>query len=332
MLRSTKINLYIRVMEKMGVNAKQLLAGTNIDSASLSDPTYTISQTMYQAAIINMLKLSNYSGVPFLVGREIEFADLGIAGYAVMTSATLGQGLDIRQHYSTAFFGTQIDIESVKDLDPGYELVISSSSPTAQLRQFEIEEYFATGLKLIGSLIRENISIESVSFTHPKPIHYSEYENLFDCPIEFNAEKTRMRLRHPSLDTPIITKNEEVFDICTKHCQRIMLTSGDANHVRDRLCSIFLANPRELPELVSAAASLEMSPRTLRRKLQHENVTYEELKAEFRFDLTKQLISDAKMKPKQVAFFLGYSSPSSFGRAFKAWTGETIKSYFSEQG
>jgi AraC-like DNA-binding protein len=65
----------------------------------------------------------------------------------------------------------------------------------------------------------------------------------------------------------------------------------------------------------------------MRRLLQADGVSYEDLKAEFRLDLSRQLLLDARMPPKQVAFFLGYTTPSSYSRAFKAWTGQTIQNF-----
>ena len=327
MLRGTKINLYIRVMERLGFNADKLLANTNVDKSLLSDTSYTISQAMYHAVIFNMLKLSKNPEVAFLVGKEISFGDLGIAGYAVMASSTVGQGLRIRQSYSSAFFGTQIEIESATNQDQGYELTISSNSPTERLRQFEIEEYFATGLKLISNLIGTKPIIERVSFSYTKPVHIAEYKDLFNCPMTFGEEKTTIKIRYPNLDTPVLTRNEELFEICTRHCQKIMNSSGSSSHLRDRLCNLFLATPGNLPELDAAGKSLGVSERTLRRMLDNEGTNYEALKAEFRLDLTRQLLTEAKMTPKQVAFFLGYTSPSSFSRAFKSWTGKTIQTF-----
>ena len=70
MLRGAKVNLYIRVMEKLGISANKLLAGTNVDLDSLSDQNYTISQAAYHGVIFNMLKISEEPGIAFLIGRE----------------------------------------------------------------------------------------------------------------------------------------------------------------------------------------------------------------------------------------------------------------------
>jgi AraC-like DNA-binding protein len=327
MLRGTKINLYIRVMDGLGISAYRLLAETNIDLGSLSDPNYTITQAMYHAVIFNMLKISDNPGIAFLIGKEFNAGDLGFAGYAMLASSTLGQAISIRQSYNDAFYGTQITIDSLRNKGLGYEITVSSKSPTERLRRFEIEEYLAVGMNFLPTLTGITPVFGSVSFSYPKPSYYMEYESLFKCPIAFDAKKTILRVEYPNLDAPVLSRNEELFEICTKHCQKIMNSSGASSQLRDQLCNLFLATPRNLPDLNSAAIKLGKSARTLRRMLQEENTSYEDLKAEFRLDLSRQLLTEAKMTPKQVAFFLGYTTPSSLHRAFKAWTGQTIQSF-----
>jgi AraC-like DNA-binding protein len=327
MLRGTKINLYIRVMERLGISAQALLANTNIDSNSLRDPHYSVSQAMYHAVIFNMLKLSSNPGIAFLVGKEFNAGDLGFAGYAMLASSTLGQVITIRQRYNDAFFGTQIVIESARNEGQGYELTISSRSPTERLRRFEIEEYMASGIHFLPTLTGIEPVFHSVSFSYPKPDCSAEYDSLFKCPLIFDAPQTTLRIAYPNLDTPILSKNEELFEICTKHCQKIMNSSGVSSHLRDQLCNLFLSSPQHLPDLHEAGTKLGISTRRLRRMLQAEGTNYEALKAEFRLDLSRQLLTEARMTPKQVAFFLGYTTPSAFSRAFKAWTGQTVQTF-----
>jgi Arabinose-binding domain of AraC transcription regulator, N-term len=235
MLRGTKINLYIRVMEGLGISADRLLADTNIDRNSLFDTNYSITQAMYHAVIFNMLKYSKNPALAFLIGKEFNAADLGFAGYAMLASSTIGQAISIRKTYNDAFYGTQISIESARNQGQGYELTISSISPTERLRRFEIEEYLAIGMKYIPMLSGITPVIQNVSFSYSKPSYVSEYESLFKCPITFDAEKTIFRVEYPNLDTPIISRNEELFEICTKHCQKIMKSSGASSQLRDRV-------------------------------------------------------------------------------------------------
>lgn len=75
------------------------------------------------------------------------------------------------------------------------------------------------------------------------------------------------------------------------------------------------------------AATLEMSVRTLKRKLQSKGTSLREVFDEIRFvqacDLIDQNISDYK----ELAERLSYTHPNNFVRAFKRWSGTTPREY-----
>ena len=70
------------------------------------------------------------------------------------------------------------------------------------------------------------------------------------------------------------------------------------------------------------AARLNISPRTLRRRLEQEGTTFQELLAKVRSTLAKELLLTGKLSVEQVSERLGYSDAGSFYHAFKRWTGK----------
>ena len=68
------------------------------------------------------------------------------------------------------------------------------------------------------------------------------------------------------------------------------------------------------------AKRLNMSTRTLQRKLQGENTTFGNLLNEVRQEIAEHYIHDSKVSLMEIAFVLGYSEYSSFWRAYKRWT------------
>ena len=101
-----------------------------------------------------------------------------------------------------------------------------------------------------------------------------------------------------------------------------MQSDPDSSQLRDRLRELFLANPSLLPDLKQAAHTLGMSERNLGRKLSSEGLTYQALKDQFRLDLSRQLLVSGNVAQKEVAYLLGFTTPSAFSRAFKSWTGQ----------
>ena len=324
MFRATKIVAYIRIMKQYGIGAKKLLAGTHIDAKLVSHPEYTISLEQYHVVVSNMLRLTNNSGIAFSLGPLYELNDLGIVGYAMISSSSLRDALDVWQKYANSLVGIPIQTETIKDMSPGYEVILSSPMTSGVFHQFETEELIAQGFENTRRLTGTKPIYGKASFSYPKPKHHNAYEKLMKCPIEFNASRTMIRYLEPDLSAPVRTMNEELFSMCAEHCHRVMRSLSDDGLLHGRLRSLFLKTPSRLPSLQFAGQALGLSTSTLCRQLDSFGKSYQELKDEFRFDLAREYLQSGHMSPKQVAFLLGFTSPSNFSRAFKVWSGQTV--------
>ena len=73
----------------------------------------------------------------------------------------------------------------------------------------------------------------------------------------------------------------------------------------------------------SVAKTLNMSVRSLQRRLQQVGTTFRTLFETARRDLASTYVEDPEIELVEVAFLLGFSDQSAFSRAFKRWTGHT---------
>ena len=64
-----------------------------------------------------------------------------------------------------------------------------------------------------------------------------------------------------------------------------------------------------------------MSTRTLQRRLQDENTSFQQLLDETRRELAMQFLRQKRMTLLEIAYLLGFADPSNFFRAFKRWFG-----------
>ena len=69
----------------------------------------------------------------------------------------------------------------------------------------------------------------------------------------------------------------------------------------------------------AACRRLQLSRRTLQRRLRAEKTSFQKVLNEARAVLAVNYLSDERLKSFDVAMLLGYSSISSFTTAFKSW-------------
>lgn len=78
------------------------------------------------------------------------------------------------------------------------------------------------------------------------------------------------------------------------------------------------------------ASALCMTSQTLRRQLQDEGTSYQDLLDDLRRDMAIDLLYMQELSVAEVAERLGFSEPRSFSRAFKSWTGLTPSRYLTQ--
>ena len=70
------------------------------------------------------------------------------------------------------------------------------------------------------------------------------------------------------------------------------------------------------------AAHRISSPATLRRRLETEGSTWQQLKDAVRRELSMQLLAERDLTVDEIADRLGFNDASTFYRAFRKWTGQ----------
>ena len=75
------------------------------------------------------------------------------------------------------------------------------------------------------------------------------------------------------------------------------------------------------------ASELNLSERSMQRRLKEHKTTFRSLLDGVREMVAKQYIENPVNRMSDIAFLLGFSEQSAFSRAFKKWTGKTPVEY-----
>lgn len=76
------------------------------------------------------------------------------------------------------------------------------------------------------------------------------------------------------------------------------------------------------PSQKDLAGSVNVSDRTLRRRLSQQGTTYRALRNSARFDKARDLLANSSLTIAEVASEVGNSDTRAFRRAFKRWSGQ----------
>jgi AraC-like DNA-binding protein len=95
----------------------------------------------------------------------------------------------------------------------------------------------------------------------------------------------------------------------------------------DKVRQIILARPGYFPDIDYVAEKLNMTSRTLRRRLTREDSSYQEILVEVRYELAREYLATSTLPLEEISVLLGYSAPGNFSNAFKRWHGSSPREY-----
>lgn len=143
------------------------------------------------------------------------------------------------------------------------------------------------------------------------------YSRFFKCPVGFNHEFVGLAFEPGELARPI-AESARALPTLLRHYLEKRHKDQLIEQVQHIICIML---PSCQCKLESVAHTIGYSKRTLQRRLQEENTSFQDIIDEVRHQLSLDYLSEPHYRLTDVAAVLGYSELSAFTRSFKRWQG-----------
>lgn len=149
-----------------------------------------------------------------------------------------------------------------------------------------------------------------------------EIENKLGCRFHKTTADNAIAFPVTLLDQPVASSSRLLFTLLGGYLDRVKAASRTsiAERVQDYIRG---ALPSGNCSIERCAAKLGMSVRTLQANLSQSGLKFCDILERQRIELARNYLGQDQLSLDDVAANLGYSEQSSFGRAFKRWTGTT---------
>lgn len=246
--------------------------------------------------------------------------DFGILGYAMLSARKVRFAIQIAEQYSMLLGGgTSLSTKVVIDGNVAYR-EWTSTITSERLRSFELEEavaQFMVGRELVAN--PDDWKMTRATFEFAEPDYKETFTEAFNCPVEFGVAATRLYFPTSLLDLQISSANDLAREICEDQCRNLLRVLEERGGFTEKVRNTILKSPGEIPSLQDVAASLNLSVRTMRRRLKNENMTYKEILTGVRMHMAKKYLAESPLSIKEISYLLGYSEAANFQRAFRNW-------------
>jgi AraC-like DNA-binding protein len=171
---------------------------------------------------------------------------------------------------------------------------------------------------------RPHAKFKRVCFDYPAPAYSAEYTRLFEAPAHFDQAFTGLVFDRALMDAPSPHRDEDIESTLRALAERRMSGLRRRTPYASRVRRLLMQE--RAPHRVSmknVARLLDVSVRSLHRRLADEGQSYVAIANEASGVLAKRLIAEENRTIQETAFLMGFNDVSSFHRAFKRWTGTT---------
>jgi len=322
---ATMGQVFVRLVEMHGIDARALLLEVGIDPATLRDPSARIPSAFWDTAGATAAALIPDPAFGLRAARCWHPSNLGALGHAWLASSTLRTGLQRLERYSR-ILGEKAQLK-ITDTRDGMRLAYDHRRRDPVLRVIGTDFVLSLVLDMCRMNYGASLRPVEVRLARGRPADTEPYRHFYGCPIHFEANEDSFLLTLRVADEPLPTANRQLAGTLDS-ILTAQLAALDKNNIPARCKSNLLdeLTSGELSE-EEMAKQLHMSRRTLQRKLAESNTTYQKLVDDTRRDLALRYMEDPRNTITDVTFLLGFSGQSAFTRAFNRWTGMSPTTY-----
>ena len=107
-------------------------------------------------------------------------------------------------------------------------------------------------------------------------------------------------------------------------CDRLIGEAKASVGASGEVYRILMSTPGVLPSMESVASTMNMTSRTLRRRLLAEKTSFLAILDDVRCSLALEYLKTTRMSADDIATLLGFNDPAAFRKALKRWTGQGL--------
>jgi AraC-like DNA-binding protein len=319
-------NAYLRLIALATDEPEKLVRGTGLSVAQLlaTDTPVTVRQTLASMRNEASLRARPDSHHRWATAFAEHFH--GPLTAAWLTAPTLGDGVDV----FVRFIPDRVPYLAWR-ASPGERHFGVEVHPLIDLRELRttlIEVPLLVLARYVRTMRAGATPGLTIELMHQPLVSPDVYRERFQCDFKFGAPQDAVVFPSRWRATPNPGHDPVIWKVAARRCEETSLVAGGLAIVtvvtRELHDAFERANGERTPPTVEEMARrLNVSVRTLHRRLRAAQVSYQQMLDDVRQDFARQLLASGQHGLKHIAAELGYESAASFVRAYKRWHATT---------
>lgn len=317
----------VELLAASGLDSERLLAEAGLSREQVFGAEAQLRFAQFRAIMLAGRKLSGDDAIGLRLGQKLMLTAHGLLGYAVISSANLGEAMALLQRYFCT--RTRLCAPSFERDAKGGVLRFHEMMELGDIRQTYLEVMVAAVVSAMRFILGDTVSRCRLSLPYVRPTYGDSYTRLLGLPVSFEGTVLTLAVPQDLLDAPFpmadTASRQQAAEKCEEELQRLEADQDMEARVRQQLMQAEVA----LPSVEELARRFHMTSRTLRRRLEAAKTSYQGILDDVRRLRALRYLA-ANQSVQQVAWLLGYADPSNFSRAFRKWTGQSPSAFLAQ--
>lgn len=325
---------YVSILEKLVVKFDVSDQDLTADIQALKENTQgkSVPDKTYVDLLSRLYIITGDHRISFEFGKQIGSDALGFFGYAIRAVKNLEQAIQFEEKYMPVIYNP-LKMKLTKINNDKFSIGMDYNAPKA-FTPFLTEMCTCSFVQAFSDLAgRKNKHLVEESFkefelrvNYAAPDYEETYYEYIPFKISFSQPfneiigpqkllYSRNRKYDPTFHKLMVDQFDERLD------------KNYSEGLSDKVKNLLKENSLNTLSIEQISDQLNMSERTLRRKLQQEKTSFRDILLDTRMEESRSLIKQGKLSLEQISYSLGYQNPPTFSNAFKKKYGISPKQY-----
>lgn len=320
------IHTLLQVAEQLGVDRNALLLGCGLNETELNIPDRRFPVNHYFRLFQLAADASKDPDFGLKVGRVTYLKGLNLQLYLSTVCECFRDYLNLipSSLRLRGDIGQMAAYRAEDQVELRWEPLLSEIGR----KRFISDEILAASVGIFNSLCVMPVAVTRVSFSYSRPQDISKLEEIFGRNLAFDQPYSSLFFDRQALDFPILKQD---YQDGPDQRHRFHDLFEDYDPSDQLLANLKQSLVQYLPEggvtIDKLASKLNISRRTLQRRLADRDTNFLNILQEVRSKVALRYLSDDRLGITEIAFLLGYADQGSFSSAFKSWHGVSPRDY-----
>jgi AraC-like DNA-binding protein len=320
------INTLLQVSEQLGLDINRLLVKAGLDASELKIPDRRFPVNCYFKLFESVADDAEDPDIGLMVGRVTFLKGLNLQLYLSTVCQSFREYLNLVPS-QLRLRGDIGQITARRDGDMvelRWEPLLSETGS----KRLISDEMLAASVGIFNSVCVMPVVVAKASFTYAKPRELSKLEATFGRNLSFDQPYSSLFFRREALDYPMLEQDLHEGPDQENPFSDFFENDNPSDQL---LISLKQSIVQYLPEgevtIDKLASKLNISRRTLQRRLSDRGTSFLNILQEVRSKVALRYLADSRLGITEIAFLLGYADQGSFSSAFKSWHGISPRDY-----